>query len=119
MNRLGMMVDISHVAEQSMLDALRFSRAPVIFSHSSARSPCNHRRNANDNVLRKLVGEKDKEISSLKQRLAAAKRDFMEANSVWGQMMRDIQAEDTSDTIYGLNLDVLGGLDIEPLGVLE
>ena len=57
MNRLGMMVDISHVAEQSMLDALRFSRAPVIFSHSSARSPCNHRRNANDNVLRKLVGE--------------------------------------------------------------
>ena len=54
MNRLGMMVDISHVAEQTMLDALRYSRAPVIFSHSSARSPCNHRRNANDNVLRKL-----------------------------------------------------------------
>ena len=55
MNRLGMMVDISHVSEESMLDALRYSRAPVIFSHSSARGPCNHRRNANDNVLRKLV----------------------------------------------------------------
>ena len=57
MNRLGMMVDISHVSEDSMLDALRYSRAPVIFSHSSAKSPCNHRRNANDDVLRKLVGK--------------------------------------------------------------
>ena len=65
MNRLGMMVDISHVSEESMLDALRYSRAPVIFSHSSARSPCNHRRNANDNVLRKLVAVFDNSSPSL------------------------------------------------------
>ena len=55
MNRLGMMIDISHVSEQAMLDAMRASRAPVIFSHSSAYGPCKHRRNVKDNVLYKLV----------------------------------------------------------------
>ena len=72
-----------------------------------------------DLVLSREQEELSRRNAWLKQRLAAAKRDFMEANSVWGQMMRDIQAEGTSDSIYGLNLDVLGGLDIEPLGVLE
>ena len=72
-----------------------------------------------DLVLSRKQEELSRRNAWLKQRLAAAKRDFMEANSVWGQMMRDIQAEDTSNSIYDLNLDVLGGLDIEPLGVLE
>ena len=72
-----------------------------------------------DLVLSREQEELSRRNAWLKQRLAAAKRDFMEANSVWGQMMRDIQAEDTSNSIYDLNLDVLGGLDIEPLGVLE
>lgn len=55
MNRLGMMVDISHVTEQVMVDALEASRAPVIFSHSSAYGLCPHRRNVKDHVLKKLV----------------------------------------------------------------
>jgi membrane dipeptidase len=54
MNRLGMMVDLSHVNDQTMSDALHTSRAPVIFSHSSARALANHARNVPDSIL-KLV----------------------------------------------------------------
>jgi len=54
MNRLGMMVDLSHVNDQTMSDALHTSRAPVIFSHSSARALTNHARNVPDSIL-KLV----------------------------------------------------------------
>lgn len=51
MNRVGMMVDISHVSKGVMLDAIKVSQAPVIFSHSSAWTVFNHHRNVQDDVL--------------------------------------------------------------------
>src|SRR2546423_8585000 len=55
MNRLGMLVDVSHVGDKTMSDALDVSRAPIIASHSSARALSNHPRNIPDELLRRIA----------------------------------------------------------------
>jgi membrane dipeptidase len=55
MNRLGMMIDLSHTSHRTQLDAMSESNAPVIYSHSSAYSVCNATRNVRNDVLLQLV----------------------------------------------------------------
>ncbi|HZR25287.1 MAG TPA: dipeptidase [Vicinamibacterales bacterium] len=55
MNRLGVMVDISHVSDKTFFDAIETTRAPVIASHSSSRAIANHMRNMTDDMMRALA----------------------------------------------------------------
>ncbi len=57
MNRQGMLVDISHVADKTFYDALALSKAPLIASHSSCRALCNHPRNMTDDMIKALAAK--------------------------------------------------------------
>ena len=58
MNRLGMMVDLSHVSVETMQAAIKASKAPVIFSHSCVRALCDNPRNVPDDILRQMPAER-------------------------------------------------------------
>jgi len=57
MNRLGMLVDISHVSDKAFYDALEISQAPMIASHSSCRALCKHPRNMTDEMIKALAAK--------------------------------------------------------------
>jgi len=55
MNKLGIIIDVSHVSDKSFYDIIKFTKAPVIASHSNARSLCDHPRNMSDDMLKTLA----------------------------------------------------------------
>jgi len=57
MNRLGMMIDVSHASDKSFFDAIEFSKAPIIASHSSVRAIAQHNRNMTDEMIKKLAAK--------------------------------------------------------------
>jgi membrane dipeptidase len=96
LNRLGVMVDVSHVADKTFYDALEVTRAPVIASHSSCRALSNHPRNMTDDMLRALarnggvvminfsVGFLSEEHRVASQKVGGAAKMFAEALKTCG-----------------------------------
>ncbi len=55
MNRLGMLIDVSHVSDETFYDVLRYSTKPVVATHSCCRALCNHKRNMTDDMIKALA----------------------------------------------------------------
>ncbi|MDZ7343883.1 MAG: dipeptidase [candidate division KSB1 bacterium] len=112
MNRLGIMIDISHVHDETFWDVIALTQAPVIASHSSARALCDHARNMNDDMLKAvkknggvvqlcLLGsyiktlapnpEREAALAPLRPKLTAARRGTLsaeEAQKVWEEFQQ-------------------------------
>jgi membrane dipeptidase len=91
MNRQGMMVDISHVADKTFYDALAISQAPMIASHSSCRALCDHPRDMTDDMIKALASKGGViHINYYMGFLSQEYRDAMKSNS---ELDKQMQAE--------------------------
>lgn len=91
MNRLGVMVDISHVSDKTFYDVLATSKAPVIASHSSCRSICNAARNMTDDMLRDLA--KNGGVVQINYHVGFLSQEFRDFEKAHPEAEKEINAE--------------------------
>ncbi len=91
MNRLGMMVDISHVADKTFYDVLAISKAPVIASHSSCRALCNAPRNMTDDMIKALAAEGG--VIQINYHIGFLSQQFQDASKANPELGKEIEAE--------------------------
>ena len=94
MNRLGMLVDLSHVNDRTMSDVLHLSRAPVIFSHSSARALADHARNVPDSILKLVPGNGGVVMVNFNPGFVSeAVRVYEDSMNAWARALRSAGAD--------------------------
>ena len=91
MNKLGMMVDISHVADKTFYDVLAASQAPVIASHSSCRALCTHPRNMTDDMIKALAAEGG--VIQINYHVGFLSQEFQDASKANPELGKQIEAE--------------------------
>jgi membrane dipeptidase len=93
MNKLGMMVDISHVSDKAFYDALEVSEAPLIASHSSCRAICNHPRNMTDQMMKDLAAKGG--VIQINYHISFLSQEFRDAEKANPEINKAISAEVT------------------------
>ncbi len=91
MNRLGMMVDISHVADKTFCDVLAISKAPVIASHSSCRALCNAPRNMTDDMIKALAATGG--VMQINYHIGFLSQQFQDVSKAHPELGKEIEAE--------------------------
>jgi len=91
MNRQGMMVDISHVADKTFYDALAISQAPMIASHSSCRALCDHPRNMTDEMIKALASKGG--VIQINYHIGFLSQEYRDATKANPDLDKQMQAE--------------------------
>jgi membrane dipeptidase len=91
MNKLGMIVDISHVADKTFYDVLAASQAPLIASHSSCRALCTHPRNMTDDMIKALAAKGG--VIQINYHVGFLSQEFQDASKANPELGKQIEAE--------------------------
>lgn len=91
MNRLGMIVDLSHVSDKALCDALEISQAPVFASHSSCRALCDTPRNLSDEIIEALAAKRG--LVQINFHMGFISQQFRDAEKVQPELRRQVEEE--------------------------